>query len=319
MMIIEEIPRALDGERVDRIVSLLADISRSVAHDLVAHGGVEIDGVVETSGKIRLREGQRISIDISKIPPPQLPQADASVEIDVIYSDESIIIVNKQPGLVVHPGAGNPDKTLVNGMLAHFPEIAGVGQPMRPGIVHRLDSGTSGLMVVARTHDTYEYLVSAMSDHDVTREYVALAWGHFDAESGVIDADIGRDPRDPLKMAVVHNGKWARTHFVVEETFNEPADVSLVRCSLETGRTHQIRVHLAAVSHPVVGDATYGGAKSSLIAPRPMLHAQRLAFHHPVTNEQMSFEVPIPADMASVIAQCGRHGTDSADDNPHSH
>lgn len=309
-MIAEEIPRALDGERVDRIVSLLADISRSVAHDLVVNGGVSIDGVVELSGKLRLREGQNISIDISKIPPPQLPQADTSVPVDVVYSDDAIIVVNKQHGLVVHPGAGNPVGTLVNGLLALYPEIADVGEPMRPGIVHRLDSGTSGLMVVARTQESYTHLVSEMSEHAVTREYVALAWGHFDAESGVVDADIGRDPRDPLKMAVVHNGKWARTHFAVEETFDEPAALSLVRCSLETGRTHQIRVHLAAVSHPVVGDATYGGAKSSLVAPRPMLHARHLAFRHPVTGDQMSFDVVIPEDMSTIIGKCSRRATD---------
>jgi len=310
-MISEEIPRALDGERVDRIVSLLADISRSVAHELVANGGVSIDGVAETSGKIRLREGQNISIDISKIPPPQLPQPDSSVLIDVVYSDGAIIVVNKQPGLVVHPGAGNPTGTLVNGVLALFPDIAGVGEAMRPGIVHRLDSGTSGLMVVARTQDAYEHLVGEMSEHQVTREYLALAWGHFDSDSGVIDADIGRDPRDPLKMAVVHGGKWARTHFVVEEVFDEPVALSLVKCSLETGRTHQIRVHLAAVSHAVVGDATYGGAKSSLVAPRPMLHARRLAFLHPTSGEEMTFDVPTPEDMAAVIAKCSRHANDN--------
>lgn len=305
-MISEDLPRALDGERVDRIVSLLADISRSVASELVANGGVTIDGQVELSGKLRLQEGQNISIDVSKIPPPQLPQADQTVAIDVLYQDDSVIVINKQPGLVVHPGAGNPTGTLVNGLLALFPDIEKVGQSMRPGIVHRLDSGTSGLMVVARTQEAYEHLVSGMSSHEITREYVALAWGHFDAESGVIDADLGRDPRDPLKMAVVHNGKWARTHFVVEEVFDEPAALSLVRCSLETGRTHQIRVHLAAVSHPVVGDATYGGAKSSLVAPRPMLHAHRLAFEHPATHDLCSFEVAIPNDMAEIIAKCAR-------------
>lgn len=310
-MITEEIPRALDGERVDRIVSLLADISRSVAHELVANGGVLVDGVMETSGKLRLREGQSISIDVSKIPPPQLPQADSSIPIDVVYSDDAVIVINKQPDLVVHPGAGNPTGTMVNGLLALFPEIADVGEAMRPGIVHRLDAGTSGLMVVARTQDAYEHLVAEMSEHHVTREYVALAWGHFDSDSGVIDADIGRDPRDPLKMAVVHGGKWARTHFVVEEVFDEPAALTLVKCSLETGRTHQIRVHLAAVSHAVVGDATYGGAKSSLVAPRPMLHARHLAFSHPTSGDEMSFDVPIPDDMATVIAQCARHTSDN--------
>ena len=306
-MIREDIPRALDGERVDRIVSLLADVSRSIAQELTKNGAVEVDGVVETSGKIRLSEGQTISIDMSKLPAPQLPSADASVRLDVVYVDDDVIVVNKQPGLVVHPGAGNTDHTLVNGILALYPEVAHVGQPMRPGIVHRLDAGTSGLMVIARSNEAYESLVADLTSHSVTREYIALAWGHFDAESGVIDADIGRDPRDPLKMAVVHGGKWARTHFSVEKTFDVPAPLSLVRCSLETGRTHQIRVHLAAVSHPVVGDATYGGAKSTLVAPRPMLHAARLVFRHPTSGAECSFDAPLADDMASVIAQCSWH------------
>ncbi len=308
-MIHEEIPRALDGQRVDRIVSLLGDISRSSAQALIAHLGVEVDGKIETSGKIRLSEGQVIGIDLSKLPPPQFPLADASIDISIEYADNDIIVVNKHPGLVVHPGAGNPDGTLVNAVLAQFPEVAGVGQPMRPGIVHRLDAGTSGLMVIARSQNAYDSLVADLTDHTVTREYLALAWGHFDAESGVIDADIGRDPRDPMKMAVVRGGKWARTHFVVEESFDAPAPLSLVRCSLETGRTHQIRVHLGAVSHPVVGDATYGGARSTLIASRPMLHAARLAFVHPATREQVAFEVPIPQDMNDVLEQCSRIDT----------
>ena len=310
-MIREEIPRALDGERVDRIVSLLADVSRSVAQELTKCGAVEVDGVIETSGKIRLVEGQTIAIDVSKLPAPQLPIADSSVQIDVVYADDDVVVVNKQPGLVVHPGAGNADHTLVNGILALYPEIAHVGQPMRPGIVHRLDAGTSGLMVIARSEHAYEKLVQDLTEHQVTREYLALAWGHFDAESGVIDADIGRDPRDPLKMAVVHGGKWARTHFSVEEVFDVPAPLSLVRCSLETGRTHQIRVHLAAVSHPVVGDATYAGAKSTLVAPRPMLHAAHLAFDHPKSGEPCSFDAPVPADMASILAMCSRHISNS--------
>jgi len=306
-MINEEIPRALDAQRVDRIVSLLADISRSAAQKLIENFGVEIDGKIETSGKLRLSEGQTISIDVSKLPEPELPKPDPSIAITFVHVDDDIIVINKHAGIVVHPGAGNADGTLVNGLLAHFPEISTVGQPVRPGIVHRLDAGTSGLMVIARTQDAYEKLVGDLTTHSVTREYLALTWGHFDAESGVVDADIGRDPRDPMKMAVVHSGKWARTHFAVEEIFDLPAPLSLVRCSLETGRTHQIRVHLAAVSHPVVGDGTYGGARSTLVAPRPMLHAARLAFTHPASGDAVSFEVDMPVDMSDIIAQCSRH------------
>lgn len=306
MIVEESIPTALDGERLDRIVALIADISRSEARMLIEAGGASVDGLPAPSGKIRLAEGQTVGVDLSRIPEEQFPQPDAAITVPVVHEDADVIVVNKPVGLVVHPAAGHGTGTLVNGLLARYPEIAGVGQPLRPGIVHRLDAGTSGLMVVARTPVAYDTLVAAMSDHSVRREYLALAWGHFDSVSGVIDADIGRDPRDPMKMAVVRAGKWARTHFEVIEVYSAPADLSLVRCSLETGRTHQIRVHLAAVGHAVVGDATYGGARSSLRAPRPLLHAERLGFVHPVSGEEMEFEAPVPADMATIVSSCER-------------
>lgn len=304
MIVEESIPAALAGERLDRIVALIGDISRSEARGLIAAGGAQVDGVDATSGKSRMSEGQTVRVDLSKVPQDELPGPDPSVPIDVLFEDADLIVVNKPVGLVVHPAAGHGTGTLVNGLLVKFPEIASVGQPARPGIVHRLDAGTSGLMVVARSQRAYGELVEAMGDHLVEREYIALAWGHFDSKSGVVDAEIGRDPRDPLKMAVVRGGKWARTHFEVMQEFVEPADLSLVRCTLETGRTHQIRVHLGAVGHPVVGDATYGGSRSSLRAPRPMLHAARLAFAHPVSGEKLEFRAPMPADMVSVIDTC---------------
>ena len=306
MNVEETIPAALDGERLDRIVALIADISRSEARQLIEAGGATVDGVAAPSGKVRLAEGQTVGVDLSKVPEEQFPRADSSVEVPVVHEDGDVIVVNKPVGLVVHPAAGHGTGTLVNGLLARYPEIAAVGQPIRPGIVHRLDAGTSGLMVVARSAAAYDSLVAAMSDHSVHREYLALAWGHFDSVSGVVDADIGRDPRDPMKMAVVRDGKWARTHFEVVDAFDSPAYLSLVRCRLETGRTHQIRVHLAAVGHPVVGDATYGGARSSLRSPRPLLHAARLGFVHPVTGDEMEFEAAVPSDMATIIASCGR-------------
>lgn len=304
MIVEESIPAALAGERLDRVVSIIADISRSEARELVAAGGAKVDGVDAPNGKVRLTEGQVVLVDLDKIPVAELPKPDPSVPVEVLYEDEHVIVINKPVGLVVHPAAGHGTGTLVNGLLVRYPEIATVGQSLRPGIVHRLDAGTSGLMVVARSQAGYEALVEAMSDHDVEREYMALAWGHFDSANGVIDAAIGRDPRDPLKMAVVREGKWARTHFEVVEEFVDPADLSLVQCTLETGRTHQIRVHLAAVGHAVVGDSTYGGARSSLKSPRPMLHAARLAFAHPVTGDHMEFGAGMPADMVAVIAQC---------------
>jgi 23S rRNA pseudouridine1911/1915/1917 synthase len=302
----ELIPSALADQRLDRVVSIIADVSRSVAAALIENGAVTVDGQVSASGKVKVREGQTIAVDVSLVPRKELPQADGSVHVNVVHVDDDVIVINKEPGVVVHPGAGNPTGTLVNGVLAVFPEVASVGDPMRPGIVHRLDAGTSGLRVVARTEHAYEVLVDALTRRDVTRVYHALVWGHPEVDEGVIDAPIGRDHRDPTKMAVVVDGKVARTRFAVLERYETPQPCALVECRLETGRTHQIRVHLESIGHPVVGDAAYGGARSSLSAPRPMLHAHRLSFAHPTSSNEVSFEAPMPRDMADVVARCGR-------------
>lgn len=299
-MITEEIPAALGGERLDRVVSLLADITRSEASALVADGFVRVDGETSLVGKVRLREGQQIVIDESGVPGPTAPEADETVECRVVYDDADVIVIDKPVGQVVHPGAGNPSGTLVNGLLARYPEIAPVGEFGRPGIVHRLDIGTSGLLVVARTQRAYEALVEELAERTVTREYVTLVWGHPEANQGVVDAPLGRDPRDPLKMAIVANGRPARTRFEVIERFGRPK-VTLLRCRLETGRTHQIRVHLEGTGHPVVGDATYGGARSAIRLDRPFLHAARLAFDHPETGERLTFESPLPEDLQLIL------------------
>lgn len=304
MKVEETVPAALDGERIDRIVSIIADISRSDATALIADGGTEVDGTVVSSGKPRLKEGQVVVVDLDKIPVDELPGPDPTVVLDVVHVDDDIIVINKSAGMVVHPASSHGTGTVVNGILALYPEVATVGQPARPGIVHRLDSGTTGMMVVARSQRAYDSLVEALTEHEVGREYIALTWGHFDSPTATVDAAIGRHPRDPMKMAVVNSGKWARTHLQVVETFNEPANLSLVQCTLETGRTHQIRVHLAAVGHPVVGDSMYGGAKSALKASRPMLHARRLTLIHPGTGDEMTFEASPPADMTEVISRC---------------
>lgn len=302
-MIEEEIPSALAGDRLDRVVALLADLSRAQSASLIAGGGVSVDDVVATAGKVKLEVGQSIRIDTSKLPEKELPRADATVAVDVVHADADVVVVNKSNGLVVHPGAGNPTGTLVNGLLALYPEIAAVGDPMRPGIVHRLDAGTTGLMVVARTNDAYDSLVSQLSQRLVHRQYLAVAVGAFDAKSGVIDAAIGRDLRELTKMAVRVDGKPARTHYEVQREFAAPIAASLVRCDLETGRTHQIRVHLAAVGHPVLGDATYGGVRATVKFGRPALHAIRLSFEHPASGDQLTFDAPVPDDMVSLIAR----------------
>lgn len=312
MKVEETVPAALDGERIDRIVALIADISRSDATRLIADGGATVDGVTVKSGKPRLVEGQTVVVDLDKIPVEEPPGPDPSVVLDIVHVDDDLIVLNKSAGLVVHPASRNGTGTVVNGILALFPEVAGVGQPARPGIVHRLDAGTTGMMVVARSQVAYDSLVDALTEHEVGREYVALAWGTFDTPTATVDAPIGRHPRDPMKMTVVNNGKWARTHLQVLDEFDEPAAVSVVQCTLETGRTHQIRVHLAAVGHPVVGDSTYGGAKLALKAPRPMLHARRLTLVHPTTGVEMSWEAPLPDDMVAVMSRCSSRPADES-------
>jgi 23S rRNA pseudouridine1911/1915/1917 synthase len=217
------------------------------------------------------------------------------------WSDEDVIVISKPAGLVVHPGAGNPDGTLANALLFHHPELAEVGDPTRPGIVHRLDRDTSGLMLVARTQRAYDALVEALALHEVERRYLALVWGTPEAPRGVIDAPIGRSIRVPTRMAVRQGGRSARTHYEVIESFAEP-DVALLECTLETGRTHQIRVHVAAIGHPVVGDVAYGGNRPSLPMARPFLHAAALGFDHPVTGERMEITEPLPPDLQSVLA-----------------
>lgn len=301
-MISEVVPAALAGERLDRVVALVLECSRSDAAAVVAAGGVRVDGEPQASGKVRVVEGQVVEIDPTRLPVAELPAADPSVEFVVVHEDDHLIVIDKPAGLVVHPGAGNPRGTLVNGLLHRYPEIADVGEPHRPGIVHRLDVGTSGLLVVARTALAYHSLVDALSSRDVGRIYRALVWGVLDHPVGVIDAPIGRDQRDPTRMAVVVDGRPSRTHYAVERSFHQPKDASLVECRLETGRTHQIRVHLASIGHPVVGDAQYGGVRAGLRAARPMLHARQLGFDHPRTGERCEFTSDLPADFAALVA-----------------
>jgi len=295
------VPASLAGERVDRAVALLTGWSRREVQDLLAEQAILVDGE-RVAKSHRLEEGEVIGL-LGAPPAPGVPAPDPSVPVVVRHEDDDVVVVAKPPGLVVHPGAGHPDGTLVNGLLARYPEVAEVGDPQRPGIVHRLDRDTSGLLVVARTPDAYEALVEALAEHRVARDYLALVWGHLDAPRGVIDAPIGRSVRRPTRMAVREGGRRARTSYEVREAFADPA-VSFVSCALETGRTHQIRVHLQAIGHPVVGDPVYGGHRpgSPLAPARPFLHAAALAFAHPRTGAPVRLEEPLPADLTEVLA-----------------
>jgi 23S rRNA pseudouridine1911/1915/1917 synthase len=297
------VPAVLAGERIDRVVALLTSLPRSEVAALVAGGQVRVDGRPVTSKSRRVAEGEEVSVEVPEAGPVGVV-ADPSVEVPVLHADDDVVVVDKPPGLVVHPGAGNVDGTLVQGLLARFPDLATVGDDLsRPGVVHRLDAGTSGLLVVARSDAAYRSLVAQLQARSVERLYLALVKGHVEAPVGVVDAPIGRSSRDPTLMAVVAEGREARTRYEVEQRFDAPAPCTLVVCRLETGRTHQIRVHMAAIGHPVVGDPRYGaGRRDGLRTPRLFLHAYRLAFDHPATGERVSWTSPLPPDLEAVRA-----------------
>ena len=299
----ELVPPSLAGQRLDRVVAMVTGASRAEVADLVSAGAVMVDGVVVTTRSHRLAEGDRVQADVAQLPPAGGPPvvADAEVDVPVVYADDDLIVINKPAGLVVHPGAGNYEGTLVHGLLDRFPEIASVGDPTRPGIVHRLDKGTSGLLLVARSPEAYTRLVAMLAAHEVERRYLALVWGEFAVLNGMVDAPIGRSAREPTRMTVSAKGKPARTRYQVVTSYSDPLMLSLVECRLETGRTHQIRVHLTAIDHPVVGDQRYGGARPSFPFPRPWLHAAALRLHHPITGAELAFDAPLPDDLRASL------------------
>ena len=297
----ETVPAALADERIDRVVAMITDASRARVRSLIEGEHVRVDGAIVTKSSQRVREGDEIVVEIDEVVVPLM--ADATIDLTVVYEDDDVIVIDKPAGLVVHPGAGHRHDTLVSALLARYPDIASTGDSQRPGIVHRLDKGTSGLMMVARSPRAYQSLVAQLSTRSATRSYRALVCASFDEREGVIDAPIGRSSRAPTRMAVTPKGRGARTQYVVEQRFVYPFAASLLSCRLESGRTHQIRVHLSAIGAPVLGDERYGGRRVQVPMPRPWLHAARLGFAHPVTDDPMEFESPLPADLTDVLAQ----------------
>jgi len=295
-----EVPRALDGERLDRVVSLLWGLPRSDVANLVAEGRVRVGGEAAAVRGRRVVTGQTLEVDVPEHEPRRQLVADATVAVPVVAVDDHVVVVDKPAGLVVHPGAGHPSGTLVHGLLARWPDIAGAGDPARPGIVHRLDAGTSGLLLVARTQRAYVSLVAQLAARTVERHYYALAWGTVEDPAGMIDAPVGRASRDRTQMAVSASGREARTRYKVLARYEVPAPVTLLECWLETGRTHQVRVHLAAIGHPVVGDNRYGGSRPALPLDRPFLHAFELGFDHPATGRHHCYTSPLPPDLEDV-------------------
>jgi 23S rRNA pseudouridine1911/1915/1917 synthase len=293
----EEIPAVLAGERLDRVVAMLTGLPRAEVSGLVDAGRVRLSGQVVTTRSRKVRAGDVVEIDVP-VAEDARPGPDPGVDVPVVYEDADIVVVDKPAGLVVHPGAGHAAGTLVNGLLARYPDMAAAGDPARPGIVHRLDRGTSGLLVAARTPAAHGGLVEMMAGRRVERRYLALVGGEVASPAGVVDAPVGRSARHPTRMTVSVAGRPARTRYEVRERLPGPA--TLLECSLETGRTHQIRVHLAAIGHPVAGDPTYGGLP---LSARPFLHAHALAFDHPVTGQRLSFASPLPDDLEQVLAR----------------
>jgi len=297
------VPEALAGERLDRVVAVVTGRSRSAVREMILTGAVTRNGEVELAPKVRVSTGDIVQIRSGPDDHVEAPATapDPTVEFDVVYEDLHLVVVDKPVGLVVHPGAGRRQGTLVNGLLARYPEMAEVGDRQRPGIVHRLDRETSGLLVVARTAQAYKGLVAAMGARQVERRYDVLVVGEPTSPSGLVDAPIGRSRRARTRMAVTADGREARTRYELVATFSEPLVAALLSCRLETGRTHQIRVHLASIGLPVLGDRVYGRQGSGL-APRPMLHAAELAFTHPATGAALHLAVPRPADFEAVLA-----------------
>jgi len=301
------------GERLDRLLAArLGDLSRTRLKRLVEAGRVSVSGATVTDPSLRVKPGQTFAVTL---PPPTAdePQAQA-IALDVRFEDAHVIVIDKPAGLVVHPAPGNPDRTLVNALLAHCGEsLAGIGGVRRPGIVHRLDKDTSGLMVAAKTELAHARLSADFAARRITRAYQAVVWGVPAAAQGEIAGAIGRSPRNRKTMAVVaRGGKAALTRYRVLRRFGDVA--TLVECRLATGRTHQIRVHLAALGHPLIGDRAYGGGGAGRLRgapaavraavaafPRQALHAELIGFAHPLSGEPIRIESPLPRDMRQLI------------------
>lgn len=292
------VPGECAGMRLDAaLAKVFPEHSRSRLQGWLKDGRIRIDGGA-ADAKRKVYGGERIDLDL---PPPATESAGAEdIALPIVYEDDDLIVIDKPAGLVVHPGNGNASGTLMNALLHHAPQLA---QVPRAGIVHRLDKDTSGLLVVARTLTAQTDLVRQLQARSVKRHYLALALGAV-ARDGSVDAPIGRHPVQRTKMAVVGSGREARTHYAVRERF---AHCTLVECRLETGRTHQIRVHMASLGHPLVGDQTYGRRKSGDARldefPRQALHAWKLALIHPRSGAEMSWEAPLPADFAALLEE----------------
>lgn len=281
-------------DRLDKLVAeTVSTISRSQAKSAIEAGQITVDGAT-----LRPKDKPKVgaTVNIALPDPEPLNAKPQDIPLDIVYEDDDVIVVNKPQGMVVHPAPGHPDHTLVNALLYHSP-LSSINGTLRPGIVHRIDKDTSGLLMVAKNDHAHHSLSEQLQAKTNLREYVAIVHGNFKEENGVINAPLGRSPKDRKKQAIVADGRPAVTHFRVLERYG---DYSLVACRLETGRTHQIRVHMAYINHPVAGDPLYG-PKKTLKGAGQFLHAKELGFKQPTTGEQLDFTAPVPANFAEAV------------------
>jgi 23S rRNA pseudouridine1911/1915/1917 synthase len=298
------VPAESDGQRLDRfLVSLLEGLSRSQIQKLIEGGSVSVSRGVPKANLV-MREGDRVTIDVPEAAPSTV--AGEALPLEIIYQDADVAVLNKPAGMVVHPAAGHASGTLVNALLHHISDLSGIGGETRPGIVHRLDRGTSGVMVIAKNDAAHQELSRQFHDREVEKEYVALVWGVVQAGKR-IDAAIGRDPGNRQKMSA--KARHAREAVTRITRAHHMPGVTLCQVAIHTGRTHQIRVHLSAIGHPIVGDALYGGVHRRVAGDiravqrleRPFLHAERLVFTHPRDGRRMEFTAPLPEDLQEIL------------------
>ena len=303
-MLTQQIATATKSDRLDKVVAaLFTQISRSAAQRLIEQQRVQVNGFARDAS-FRVNRGDEISVQMPE-PVAELPQPEA-ITLNVLYEDDDVIAINKAAGMVVHPAAGNHSGTLVNAMLAYSPTISEVGDDHRPGIVHRLDKETSGVLLVAKTDAAYKALQAQFKTRTIKKTYLALCVGRIEPPRGLINKPIARDPSNRQRMAVISGGREALTEYSAQEVWTS---YSFVRIQPQTGRTHQIRVHFASIGFPLVGDALYGATRrdplSKTLAPRHMLHASELSFEQPSSRKAINLYAPIPEDMSRVIAELG--------------
>lgn len=311
------VPEEYHKKRIDAYLGkTIEDISRSQATSLINDGHVTLNGKTISDPSHKIKQGDALEMTVPEA--VDLEVVAENIPLDILFEDDDLVVVNKPAGLVVHPAPGNESGTLVNALLYHCGDsLSGIGGVKRPGIVHRLDKDTSGVMVVAKSDAAHQGLSQQFAEHTLDRRYKAVVWGRMMPPNSTVTGNIGRHKTNRKKMAVLpHNGKEATTHYRVLKFFG--AYACLIECKLETGRTHQIRVHMTHIGHGLIGDSVYGkprkaplkeiggdAAKTIKTFPRQALHAYKLAFTHPVTEEELSFETPLPSDMEELVKRLG--------------